>query len=341
MATATDLAGFLRNDEDCLTRKIHNWWRTYDGPCCFNVKWTPIGGSTAERLTKPDPITVTADPKGVDNLVQMIEDVVTDKAGLGPAPIGTLRVQGYRPGKSGDPDLDFSRTLRPPDAAGLGDPSLARVEGWLQEERRRIALLLSEQRQLVASIVTTQGHLAQALTTSATVRTASSASAELSGLGPLLALVVLVVAYPAIKEALGLPAGAPMSDVIRAARVQLGSATSEFGQLARIAVPDMARLPAPPPVLNGTTAREPVPVTLDGAPVDGPAASAPSSTPATSSPGDVLGRVAADPAYAAELRAELGRDVDRADALLAALGLPAPVRALIVAKLAEGDSAAG
>jgi len=216
MSTATDLEGMLRTDDDNLTLRLANWFASegLTEHVKINVRFRAMGATAAERL-HPEAIVVKPDPKGVDNLVDQIEEIVTDK--LGTNPVGTLRVQGFPEGKSQSPPLDMTRTLQA-DGNGLSEPNLALVRGLHSGAERRIMHLES----LLAQAFTSQGQtiaqLAQANATLATARTAGSTGNDLGSIGAVIGLVALIVLLPMIKRELGLPPDATISDVLAAMR---------------------------------------------------------------------------------------------------------------------------
>ena len=211
MASPTDLPGVLRNDSNNLRGKVHEVWTRFDGTgtdFCFNVKFTPIGASTPEKLNKEGPIVVRAAIPGIDALLDLLEELIV-KA-LGQTPIGGLYIQGYSKGKSATPEIEMWATLKH-GSMGLGDPSAAFLQSMWQSAERRAAAAEARQAEMHGATMQTLGTFATTIANLGTVRAATAAGAEISGLWSLAALAMIVLAAPTIKQAMGLPQDAPLS----------------------------------------------------------------------------------------------------------------------------------
>lgn len=218
MATPALLSEALREADDNLTLRLSQWFTQVHSEKLFvNVRFSPHGQGP-QRLNG-EPLEVNRQLEGINNFVDRIEDLIREK--LGPAPFGVLRIQGYEPRKSASPSLDFTRTLIPEEAAGLNDANSAVYRAINADLLRRNAQLETHLVSMSSQLAIALGSTSQALQGAATIRTASSASNELSGLGPLVSLIAIIVLYPQLKEILGLPPDAPMTDVIKAARTAL------------------------------------------------------------------------------------------------------------------------
>lgn len=237
----TDLAGYLRDDEDNLTIRLVDWFAgVRTPPLSVNVRWRDAQATSPRRLND-DPIVVDPpDSRGIPNLIDAIEKLVIDR--LGVTPIGTIRVQGYDKGQSAKSGLDFSSILLAPDSGGIGEPNLALVRGLYSQERQLTHQLISELRQSQHALTATVGALAQSLANSATIRTASSAASDTTGLGPLLAMGAVIVFAPHIKAAFGLNPDAPLTEVIKAARQGMNAAIlDKKGGAPELVIPEHAR----------------------------------------------------------------------------------------------------
>lgn len=295
MATPTTLDGFLRDDEDNLSTRFGRFIADIAAKgdattVAVNVRWRGQGTTSRGRLN-PESIPFRVDSNGVPGLIDQIETLVTDR--LGPSPFGTLEVSAYPPGKSNPPPFVMERTLIPSDSGGLGEPNLALTRGLLQEERATNRVLVNALVQRASADAIQIQALSQALTASATTRTATTAASDIGNFSNLIGLVALVYMAPHLKAAMGLHPEASLRDVVGHLRRQLGWIDP--------GVPQLRDAPAPPPgALEARTAPAP------GAPAPAPA------PPALQLP--------QDPAELADLlRAELKRDPARAERVLEAL----------------------
>jgi hypothetical protein len=250
MAKPTDLAGFLRDDDDNLTMRLVAWFKDCNSSTfALKVRFKGPNDTSYQRLDQGAPIVGQATPEGVTNVVDQIERLVTEK--LGSNPYGTLRITGYNAGKAMSPAVDMQRTLLPAESGGLGEPNVALLKALLHEERTKnqhlqglITTTLQTQAQTIAA-------LSQSLQGAATVRTASTASSDMAGLAPIIGLGTLFVFMPLIKKTLDLPPNASIADV--AARLQaltMGAVEGLHEPPAapperRSTVPDVGR-PSPP-----------------------------------------------------------------------------------------------
>jgi len=218
MASPTDLDGFLRNDPKNLTLELADWFSALKGTpkVALHIRFKSHGAMSWDKLNGDEPILCTVDAAGVGNIVSKVESLITSK--LGSSPFGTLRVIGYQPKKSANPDLDIQRTMVPAESGGLGEPNLALVRGELAAERAKNAHLTNILGQNNNQLMTVIGTLAGANAQMATMRSVGATSGDLAGLPQLLALAALVMGWPAIKVALGLPSNAPIHEVIDVAR---------------------------------------------------------------------------------------------------------------------------
>lgn len=215
MSTPVVLEEFLRSEDGNFTLRLCDWLKHVTAEkLSINVKFQPHG-SNWQRLND-EPLTLGRQIEGVPNFVDMLDELIREK--MGPNPFGTIRIQGYEPRKSAHPSLDVTRTLIPPEAAGMNEPNTALLRSTIADRDRRNAQLENQLSQVTNALALLSGNLGNALQNAATIRTASNASNELSGLGPLVSLVALVILYPQIKDLLGIPKDAPLSDVIRAFR---------------------------------------------------------------------------------------------------------------------------
>ena len=217
MATATDLQGFLTADDNNLQLRMIDWFGKHAGQRVgVNVRWKPISSSSFERL-HDEPLSFVADVAGATAAIEEVARIIIERQGTNPH--GTVRVQGYEQGKSSAPSLDMTRLLNP--SGGDGDPSLVLVRGQLSQSLARcqhLENILSQQLSAQTVLIAQQSLALQQL---ATVRTASSASSDLSGLPTLLAGGALILGWPSIKAALGLPPEAPINEVITKMRASL------------------------------------------------------------------------------------------------------------------------
>jgi len=225
MASRTDLQGFLRQDEDNLSVRMSVAYAALDGTSVirYRVTWRPHGAVSAERLdVDADLVDAAPRPAAVDAIVDRIERIIADRLGL--SPIGTIRVVAAREGDARHPIIDMSRTLCPPDMDGSISPNEGLLRAELEIARHNLRVIGEQQVAMSATLGQLAQSLAQSLATSATARTAASAGADLHGLGAVVGLAVVLFALPAIKRELGLPADAPVGEVLRRGQALLGLA---------------------------------------------------------------------------------------------------------------------
>lgn len=223
MASPTDLDGFLRNDPKNLTLELAEWFTKIAGKTAnvaLHVRFKSHGAMSWDKLNGEEPITVKVDAAGVGNIVSKLENLITSK--LGSSPFGTLRVIGYQPKQSSNPDLDIQRTMVPAESGGLGEPNVTLLRGELAAERAKNQHLTNIIGNNNNQLMTLVGTLAQANAQLSTLRGVGSTAGDLAGLPQLLALAALMMGWPAIKAALGLPSHAPIHEVIDVARRKMG-----------------------------------------------------------------------------------------------------------------------
>ena len=244
MATPALLDEFLRSGEQNLLLKLSDWFKTVHSEKLFvNVRFTPHGASNMKL--NAEPLELNRRPEGLSNFVDHVEELIREK--LGPSPFGVIRVQGYEPRHSAHPSFDMTRTLIPEEAAGLAEPNIAVYRSVNADLQRRVHQLEGNIVQVTNSLAVALGATSQSLQAAATLRTASTASNELSGIGPLVSLGAIILLYPQIKDFLGLPSDAPLADVIKAGQMAI---TGALGPPAANGSPAGGKAPTNAPELK-------------------------------------------------------------------------------------------
>lgn len=204
MATRTDIAGLLRNDEHNLRAALTEWFDKGDPhapdkppkvPAKIRVAYQQTRGSSFETLHE---ITLTAIPSTPDNILDEVEKVLLAK--LGTEPWGTVRVRGWGQGHSGSPGLDVQRQLGSTDRDESDE--IVRLRSELADLRRRDRDMHNTMLTTFQAQSTLVANLADQVVKISTVRSVSSAAADTGSIGSILAFFALFMFKPYITKLL-------------------------------------------------------------------------------------------------------------------------------------------
>lgn len=195
-------------------------------PVGISLYWASRGeGSMRSFHGKEGPM-VCATPitTGVENLVSEIRKRI--HAHVGESPIGSLRIRCFVKGASDDPLFDRTGTIVPADTFGLVDPSHSLVLSELAETRKQRDMAIQAMIAMNASVGQILVSQQSTIATLATARTAGAAGSDLGSIGAIAGVILLIVGFPAIKAALGVPQDATAADLVVAVRRTLMEAVS-------------------------------------------------------------------------------------------------------------------
>lgn len=263
MATATDLAGFLANDEENLGARLTVWLTTLepkDVPASIRIGWKPTGMISEEAL---DEIAIVNTANQAPALIEEVRKKIVEKLGTQPEG-GTLRVRISKKAMKASPDVDMSRKL----VAGAfdNDGNVAMIRAEADRLRGENSELRRQNVELVKCVTTqsSSGNVliaeqAKQIASLGTIRAASTSADEWSSLTTVLGAVAFMYFLPIIKQAMGLPTSAGITDILAVGRKML---TGEVAPVAQAIEQKPERRALPPPGAG------PDPVVLDPAPKD-------------------------------------------------------------------------
>lgn len=309
MASATDLLGFLRNEEDSLELRLANWLAKLEAsklPARIRVTWRADGTVSEENLMRgqdPDVIPVTALPASASALLDHIHAVVTDR--LGPAPAGgVLRIRAASKGNAASPEVDVSRKLVLGGSEDMSSMAIIRAES--DRLRSENAELRRQNIELTRSIVTGMGSTttllgvqAKQITDLATQRVAGTAASDFSSIVTIIGMIVMFFFLPQIKMWMGLKPDASLQDIVNAGkRMMAGQPSDSSGQ-----PPAPAPAPHVPPAPPEVKALPPLPPgdPAAGAPIPEPV---PAGSPSVTA-GDVEARLMDDEKFRMEMATKI------------------------------------
>ncbi len=209
MAVPMHLDAYLRTAEDNLTVRIHKAFNKLGAEgstraFCFNIyfKEQYDAGKKPKKLNIKGPVVCTNPViSAVDGVVEDIEAMLIKEGG--DDPIGFVRVQGYSESASREMLVNFSRHLIPIEMQ-TGDPNQAILQYELNALRARNRHLEEQATLSLTAILDSHKAVTKALMNSATTRTVSSASSDISSVAAVVALAVLIFAKPAILRFFGM-----------------------------------------------------------------------------------------------------------------------------------------
>lgn len=259
----TDLAGYMRNDEDSLITKINQAFHKVqiDGaklryPLTLNARWRYPGSTSDVEVAKM----VCDKMPNVETVVSQLENQVIEKLGLAPG-AGHIRCKLWQQGLAADSLVDFSRKIVATDETpGGGDIATLRFVN-----NQLIAFQGGQQAQLaalVAQVSAVNTRLVETVEKLATARATATTSSEIN-IWQVLGLAILgPVALNQAKRALGVPENAPLDAVLKAVQ---GVVTQQLSQhLEQAEAPLELEMPPPSEPLDPALEQKAEPSGLEG-----------------------------------------------------------------------------
>lgn len=261
MATATDLAGFLANDEENLGARLTVWLTTLepkDVPASIRIGWKPTGMISEEAL---DEIAIVNTANQAPALIEEVRKKIIEKLGTQPEG-GTLRVRISKKSMKASPDVDMSRKLVAGAFDNDGNVAMIRAEadrlrGENSELRRQNVELVKCVTNSSASANVLVAEQAKQIANLGTIRAASTSADEWSSLTTVLGGVAFMYFLPTLKEAMGLKPSAGIADILLVGRRMLTGEVPPPDQKVIEKAPERRALPPP--------GAGPDPVVLDAA----------------------------------------------------------------------------
>lgn len=255
MATATDLPGMLRNDDDNLTVRISEWISNLvasELPGSIRLHWKPTG-MTSEELLEEIPVSTV--PTSAAVLVEEVAKAIRAKLGAQPEG-GSLRVRVAKKNKKNECDIDMQRKLVVGQVDNDANVAMVRQENErLRGENAELRRQNVEFAKVIATMAQSAGLLnaeqAKAIVSLATTRATAGTANEMAGLTTFLGLLTLYFFWPHIKHAMGLDPGAGLKEVIDTGRKMLAGESGDRHMAHKILPPPGAsrrELPTEPKI---------------------------------------------------------------------------------------------
>lgn len=212
MSTKTTFDGYMEFDPDNLLLRITNWLKE---PLPDNA-WP---GSAQVHHRDPDAqswallvdLPIASKPKSASVLRDEIRAAIVNKKG--PEPIGYFRIRISTAGRRASPDVDFHRCITDFDVSSKREGEVYK-ELYLRERQRTAELMtcvVTQHSATTTMLGTWGGHMASL----STARVTGSVGADLGSPMAIFGMVAWLVAFPALKKAMGLPPDADMATVVR------------------------------------------------------------------------------------------------------------------------------
>lgn len=197
-------------------------WLTGEKPKCTSAgeggpkrpitgrAWFTLDGHTSRELifdtTYPDPQRVTPEA-----LLMELEESITEQVGT--RPVGMLEVKYHEEGRADWAGVKLQRTLKDLTEADIPMTSTF-LRGELARYRRQNDQLFAGQQAAFSDLRTLASDFAAQIKDLATLRSTTTAGADLSSPWAPVGMLMLFVLVPVVQKAIGLDAGASLVDTV-------------------------------------------------------------------------------------------------------------------------------